>query len=196
MGLYSVFQLLYAVATTRKFKKFLWSCVPWIAAIGTMFLWLMYSMGSMNITRIAQLTYHEQWPVTMSTILETGTFVLIFLVIGLLYVYTKDLLKNKKQTGKKDVKSSYSLTISADSRMLIAAWMIGALVLTKNEWIHILSFSVNTLQSRFYTYFVDVAIVIAGFGMYALLSWIDFRLMRERPGPGPEGYEDEPRPAG
>ena len=29
----------------------------------------------------------------------------------------------------------------------------------------------------------DVAIVLAGFGMYAFLSWIDLRLLRERPGP-------------
>ena len=43
----------------------------------------------------------------------------------------------------------------------------------------ILSFSVNTLQSRFYTYFVDVAIVLAGFGMYALLASIDFKPLLE-----------------
>jgi hypothetical protein len=196
MGLYSLFQLLYAIATTRKYKKFLWSCVPWIAACGTVVMWLMYSMGTMDITKIAQLTYHEQWPVTLSTILETGTFVLVFLVIGLIYVYGKDLLKDKKQKrpAKKE-QGGYGLSISADARLLLAAWMIGALVLTKNEWIHILSFSVNTLQSRFYTYFVDVAIVIAGFGMYALLSWIDFRLMRVRPGPEADDAGDGQGPA-
>jgi hypothetical protein len=200
LGLYSLFQLIYAIATTRKYGKFLRSCVPWIAAVCTIVLWLVYSLGSMDITKIAQLTYHEQWPVTLSTILETGTFVLIFMVIGFFYVFARALLKNKNQAakketkneGKKDDRGSYRLNISTDAHMLLAAWIIGALVLTKNEWIQILSFSVNTLQSRFYTYFVDVAIILAGFGMYALLSWMDFRLMRVRPGPEPDDAADQP----
>ncbi len=192
MGLYSLFQLIYAIATTRKFTKFLWSCVPWLAACGTILTWLIYSLGSMDITKIAQLTYHEQWPVTLSTFLETGTFVIIFMVIGLSYIIAKAIAKDKKQAEKKDGRGSYRLNIPADARMLIAAWIIGALLLTKNEWIHILSFSVNTLQSRFYTYFVDIAIVLAGFGMYALLSWMDFRLLRERPGPEADDAADCP----
>jgi hypothetical protein len=45
----------------------------------------------------------------------------------------------------------------------------------------------------FYTYFVDVAIVLAGFGLYALLAAIDFRPMRD--GSEPEPGETVDRPA-
>ena len=69
--------------------------------------------------------------------------------------------------------------------------MIGALILTKNEWI-IFPINLNTLQSRFYTYFVDVAIVLAGFGMYALLAGIDFKPLLEGKDPEPDGTADRP----
>ena len=148
----------------------------------------MYTMGTLNITKIAQLTYHEQWPVTLSTILETGAFVLLFLVIGLAYVFVLPVIKGllrksgKNQTGMKAGPARrYALNVSPDAKMLMVAWMVGALILTKNESIQILSFSMNTLQSRFYTYFVDVAIVLAGFGMYALLAAIDFKPLLESP---------------
>jgi hypothetical protein len=156
-------------------------------------------MGTLNITKIAQLTYHEQWPVTLSTILETGAFVLLFLVLGLVYIFVLPLIRGllrksdeKKAETKPGPARSYALKVSADAKMLLIAWMVGALILTKNEWIHILSFSVNTLQSRFYTYFVDVAIVLAGFGMYALMVAIDYRPLLENQGPETDEAADKP----
>ncbi|HEY3273133.1 MAG TPA: hypothetical protein VGJ92_05190 [Methanocella sp.] len=198
-GLYSLFQLLYAIAYTRKYRKFLASLIPIVAACGMYAAWQMYTMGTLNITKIAQLTYHEQWPVTLSTILETGAFVLLFLFIGLFYVFALPIINRllrkpdapKKEAEGKPAKS-YALKVSADAKMLLVAWMVGALILTKNEWIHILSFSMNTLQSRFYTYFVDVAIVLAGFGMYALLAAIDFKPLLEGTEPEPEETAERP----
>jgi hypothetical protein len=193
MGLYTFFQLAYAFLFSRKYQKALWSAVPVVAACGTIAAWLIFSTGSLNILKIAQVAYHEQWPVTLSTILQTGTFVLIFLVLGLVYVYGLPLLdlvrkpapekpqQKGKQKASADVGPGYRLNITADGRLLLAAWMIASIILTKNEMIHIFSFSLNTLQSRFYTYFVDAAIVLAGFGMYALLSAIDFRQLLEKP---------------
>ena len=199
LGLYTLFQLGYAFLFTRNYKKFLWSLAPLLAAPLTYAAWQMYSMGTLNITKIAQLAYHEQWPVTLSTILETGVFVLLFFFLGLIYVFALPVIRSwlrKPETPKKAQKSpsvrGYALNISHDAKMLMIAWMLGALILTKNEWISFLSFSVNTLQSRFYTYFVDVAIVLAGFGMYALLGAIDFRLMLESPGPVPEEPANKP----
>jgi hypothetical protein len=202
LGLYTVIQLAYAFLVSHNYKKVLMTAIPWLAAGITMILWLMYSMGSMNITKIAQLTYHEQWPVTLSTILEAGFFVLLFFVIGIVYVFVlpviKSLLRRSGSAGTPEAKDrpakSYALKISGDAKMLMIAWMIGALILTKNEWIQIMSFSMNTLQSRFYTYFVDVAIVLAGFGMYALLSAVDFRPMLESSGPEPDKNADQPVP--
>ncbi len=196
--LYSAFQLAYAFLVTHKYKKVLWSAIPWLAAMATMALWLVYSLGSLNITKIAQLSYHEQWPVTLSTILETGAFVLLFLVIGLTYVYLLPIIKrlmHKSDTPKNGATGKpakgYALKISPDAKMLILAWMIGALMLTKNEWI-VFPINLNMLQSRFYTYFVDVAIVLAGFGMYALLAAIDFKPLLE--GTEPETEETADRP--
>jgi hypothetical protein len=199
LGLYSVIQLAYAFLVSHNYRKVLMSAIPWLAAGITMIFWLVYSLGSMNITKIAQLAYHEQWPVTLSTILETGFFVLLFFFIGLLYVFVlpavKSLLRKSDEPKRKEKSRNirrYALKISDDAKMLMIAWMVGALILTKNEWISFLSFSVNTLQSRFYTYFVDVAIVIAAFGMYALLSAFDFRLMLNSPAPETEEAADKP----
>ena len=197
--IYSILQLVYAILVTQKYGKLLRSLIPWLALGCTYALWQMYSMGTLNFTKIAQLAYHEQWPVTLSTILETGAFVLLFLLLGLIYVFLwpaiGGLLRksdSSKPAAKGRTAKGYALKVSPDAKMLIVAWMIGALILTKNEWIHILSFSVNTLQSRFYTYFVDVAIVLAGFGMYALLAGIDFKPLLEGKDPEPDGTADRP----
>jgi uncharacterized membrane protein len=198
LAVYSALQLAYAFLVTRKYGKFVRSLIPIVAAGGTMALWLMYSMGTLNFTKIAQLSYHEQWPVTLSTILETGAFVLLFLVIGLAFVFVLPVIKRltrKPDTPKQGAKGKpakgYALKVSPDAKMLMLAWMIGALMLTKNEWI-VFPINLNTLQSRFYTYFVDVAIVLAGFGMYALLASIDFKPLLESPGPEPEEKTDRP----
>jgi hypothetical protein len=198
LGLYSTFQLVYAFLVTHKYGKFLRSLAPLFATIITMALWLMYSMGTVNFTKIAQLTYHEQWPVTLSTILETGAFVLLFLLLGLVYVFvlpviTRLLRKpdSQKPGSKGRPAKRYALKVSTDAKLMLLAWMIGALILTKNEWI-IFPINLNTLQSRFYTYFVDVAIVLAGFGMYALLAAIDFKPLLE--GTDPETGETAERP--
>ena len=170
--------------------------LAWIVALmlalgGTYAVWQMYTMGTLDITKISQLTYHEQWPVTLATLLETGAFVLVFLALGLAYVFVlpawrmirgmPPAAKAVRRPAGKPLKS-YWLSIPLDARLLLLAWMVGSLILTKNEWIPFL----NTLESRFYTYFVDAAIILAGFGMYWLLAAIDFTPMLERPGPAPE----------
>ncbi len=200
LGVYSIFQLVAAFYYKRSYRKFLLSLAPIVGACGMYALWQMYSMGTLNITNISQLTYHEQWPVTLSTILETGTFVLLFLVLGLVYVFGVpliDRLRAKPEAGKAkkargEPEKSYRIAVSLDAQLLLLAWILGSLILTKNEWIHVLSFSVNTLQSRFYTYFVEVAVILAGFGMYALLSAINFTPMLERPGPASDAGPAQP----
>lgn len=178
MAIYSVLQLIYAYLVTRKYDRFLKSLIPWLA-LGCMYAaWQMYSMGTLNILGIAQLKYHEQWAVTLSTILETGAFVLLFLTLGLIYIFLVPVIRqwlNRSKGQKAPAKpgKSYALNISDNTKMLMIAWALGSLILTKNEWIPFL----NTLESRFYTYFVDLALVIAGFGMYALLAAVDFRPM-------------------
>lgn len=188
LGIYSAFQFVRALFVTHEYGKFVRSLIPFFAAGGTIALWLAYSMGTLDITKISQLAYHEQWPVTLSTILETGIFVLLFLFIGLAYVfvlpYVSRLTGRRAGARPEKRRNGYGLDISLDAKLLMLAWMIGALILTKNEWI-VFPIHMNTLQSRFYTYFVDLAIVLAGFGMYALLAAADFRPMLD-------GREQEP----
>lgn len=197
MGLYMVFQFGYAALFTKQFKKPIMTAVPVLALLVTYAAWQMLTMGSLNILNIAQITYHEAWPVTMSTIIQTGLFVLLFMIPGAAYIFVvNDPRKVKQSTAAADKspkkapqKKIYDLNISADAKMLIVAWIIASVVLFKNEmwgvWLsaltHVNAFNLSTMQSRFYTYFTEIAIILAGFGMYWLLSLIDFDVMLEKP---------------
>lgn len=80
------------------------------------------------------------------------------------------------------------MNISVDAKLLILSWIAATVILFKNEmwgiWLstltHISAFNLSTMQSRFYTYFTEVAIIIAAFGIYWLLSLIDFDAMLEK----------------
>lgn len=196
VGLYMVFQFVYAALYTRKFKKPLMIAVTVLALGLTYAAWQMLTMGTLNILNIAQITYHEAWPVSMSTIIQTGLFVLLFMIPGAIYVFLvnkpvkpADYAGTPVKTSKIQSRKSYSLNISADAKLLLAAWIVAAVILFKNEmwgiWLstltHINAFNLSTMQSRFYTYFTEVALILAAFGIYWLLSMIDFDLLLEKP---------------
>ncbi|HMK45844.1 MAG TPA: hypothetical protein VK436_04410 [Methanocella sp.] len=196
MGLYMVFQFVHAMIWTRKFKKTAMTAIPVVALLLTYAAWQMMTMGSLNILHIAQITYHEAWPVTISTIIQTGLFVLLFMIPGAAFVFLSSPPKRSEQGPEKTEnavgraeKASYRLNISIDAKLLILAWIIASVVLFKNEmwgvWLsmltHIDAFNLSTMQSRFYTYFTEIAVVLAAFGMYWLLTLIDFRVLLEKP---------------
>ena len=165
-----------------------------LALVLTYAVWQMLTMGSLNILNIAQITYHEAWPVTASTIIQTGLFVLLFFIPGLVCIFlendSKKAAGNQKESAKADKKArkSYHLNISVDAKLLLLSWIAATVILFKNEmwglWLsaltHISAFNLSTMQSRFYTYFTEVAIIIAAFGIYWLLSLIDFDVMLEK----------------
>lgn len=196
MGLYMVFQFAYAAIKTKDFKKPAMITISIFALVITYAIWQMLTMGSLNILNIAQITYHEAWPVTMSTIIQTGLFILLFLIPGLVYIFLENdskkaasspLVQGQEPTGKAK-KHNYNLNISVDAKLLILSWIAATVILFKNEmwgiWLstltHISAFNLSTMQSRFYTYFTEVAIIIAAFGIYWLLSLIDFDAMLEK----------------
>ncbi|CAJ38128.1 hypothetical protein [Methanocella arvoryzae] len=195
MGLYMVFQFAYAAIKTKDFKKPAMVTICILALVMTYAIWQMLTMGTLNILNIAQITYHEAWPVTMSTIIQTGLFVLLFFIPGLVYIFLENDSKKaaagqppaSAQAGRK-ARNNYNLNISVDAKLLILSWIAATVILFKNEmwgiWLsaltHISAFNLSTMQSRFYTYFTEVAIIIAAFGMYWLLSLINFDVMLEK----------------
>ena len=196
MGLYMVFQFVYAALYTKKYKKPLMIAATGLALGLTYAAWQMLTMGTLNILNIAQITYHEAWPVSMSTIIQTGLFVLLFMIPGAAYVFLinkpgkpTENASTPEKTSKTKPRKSYSLNISADAKLLLLAWIIATVILFKNEmwgiWLstltHVNAFNLSTMQSRFYTYFTEVALILAGFGIYWLLSLIDFDLLLEKP---------------
>lgn len=196
MGLYMVFQFGYALLKKQNLKKPIMTAVPVLALVITYAFWQMLTMGSLNILNIAQITYHEAWPVTMSTLIQTGLFVLIFLLPGAAYFFlVNDSRKAaeasgaQEKSGKNTKKKAYNLNISIDAKFLMLAWILASVVLFKNEmwgvWLssltHVNAFNLSTMQSRFYTYFTEAAVVLAGFGIYWLLTLIDFRVLLEKP---------------
>ncbi len=194
MGLYTVFQLVYAAVRMKGYRKAAWTAVPVFALLLTYAAWQMLTMGSLDILHIAQITYHEAWPVTLSTVIQTGIFVLLFLIPGVVYVFlVNDSRKAIGTPGTPDKaakkRRKYHLDISTNAKLLIVAWIAASVILLKNEmwgaWLstvtHVSAFNLSTMQSRFYTYFTEVAVILAGFGMYWLLSLIDFDAMLEKP---------------
>jgi uncharacterized membrane protein len=197
MGLYFVFQFIYAALYSKNFKKAAMTILPVLALVLTYAVWQMLTMGSLDILHIAQITYHEAWPVSMSTVIQTGLFVLLLLIPGLVCIFFEN--DSRKATSSNNAgeagngadkapKKNYNLNITPDAKMLLLAWIAASVLLFKNEmwgiWLsaltHISAFNLNTMQSRFYTYFTMVAVIIAGFGIYWLLSLIDFDVMLEK----------------
>ncbi|MCD1295519.1 hypothetical protein CUJ83_10960 [Methanocella sp. CWC-04] len=172
IALYGVFQLAYAAYKKKDFVKGIKCFIPVVAACATYGLWQVYSLGTLNIFNIAQVVNREGNPVDMGLFLRTGLFVLVFFVLGLLYIYLNSRAGSDKVAGKKP----YLPDINIDTKLMIAAWLIATVILSKNDL-----FGISIFMDRFFTFFVQAAIIIAGFGMYALLSWMGLDLLKEKP---------------
>ena len=98
--MYIIFQLLRAAwlyfkdrenkkAYVEPLRTALWCLLPAIVPCLMYALWLMYSMGTVNIMSIAQVQNHEGNPVDVPLFLRIGIFVLIFAVIGIVAIGNK-----------------------------------------------------------------------------------------------------------
>ena len=205
--LYAILQLIRAGWLYRKNKEqrevfmkplrtALWCLAPALIACVAYGIWLMYSMGTIDFLGIAQVVNHEGNTVDPALFLRMGIFVLIFCIIGLVFIgYT--LLKPKRspapeaspQDASKAIKKNeYLPNISVDSALLIVAWSVSTLLLAFNDRIfyyfpnHAFLIFPNFMD-RYFTFFVQIVVIIAGYGMYALLSALDLDVLREKPWP-------------
>ena len=176
-----------------KFQKVLWSAYPSWPPSARCVLWLIYSMGTFNFTKIAQL------PITSSgrspcrrysrparscccSCHRAPVRVRGRPSFGLWQEPGRVSLQRRGKPGRlKATPKRRRSTKTAD-----LAWMIGALILTKNEWIHILSFSTLCRAGSTPTSWTWPS-CSPGFGMYALLAAIDFRPLLEGSEPEPDG---------
>jgi hypothetical protein len=186
IGVYMVFQLIRAAwAYTRgKDKKELyseplntaiWCMAPILAACLTYALWQVYSLGTLSLFGIAQVVYREGNVVDLPLFLRTGVFVLPFFAIGLAYIAT-DLWDRLRGKGTVEKKGEYGCHISTDAALLMFAWVAITLLLTFND-----RFGIHIFMDRFFTFYVQIAIIVAGFGMYALLRALDLDVLKVKP---------------
>jgi hypothetical protein len=182
---YGFFHLLYSSFNKLDIKKSLMIFVPAIASCITYAIWQVYSLGTLNIFKIAQVVNREGNPVDAALFLRTGIFVLIFFVLGLFYIYIfaarrddkKDPTVTNKAKGRSIVEfEKYIPKITIDSRMFILAWLLVTILLTKNDL-----FGMRIFMDRFFTFFVQAAIIVSAFGLYAFMEWMDLKLLKEKP---------------
>lgn len=183
---YGALKIAYALYKKQDYKEGLMVMVPAFAACATYGLWQVYSLGTLNILNIAQVVNREGNPVDLPLFLRTGVFVLPFFLIGIYYIFThtgdRKARGYSKQSGAKMPEISqpeegrYGIKISLDSKLLVLAWVVVTLLLTKNE-----VFGMRIFMDRFFTFYVQIAIIVAGVGLYALLSWIELRAIKVKP---------------
>jgi hypothetical protein len=205
--LYAILQLIRAGLLYRKnrehrdvymkpVKTALLSLAPAVVCCIAYGLWLMYSMGTVNIMGIAQVVNHEGNTITPALFLTMGIFVIIFSVIGMVFI----LVRVSKAwpapvpagaaaaVPEGAVKNKYGLSVSVDSALLIVSWAVATLLLAFNDRIfyyfpnHAFLIFPNFMD-RYFTFFIQIVVIIAGYGMYALLSAIDLDVLREKPWP-------------
>jgi hypothetical protein len=197
LGLYAVFLFIRAGRAYvkkenagEKLKEALWCLVPILSACVTYGVWQMYSLGTLSLMSTAQLENHEGNTVDLPLFLRMGIFVLIFFSIGIVYICCR--AKTPQARG------DYGTLVTTDSALLVFAWIIATLVLTFNDHINPLiqfvntftagiGFAIPTIQifplfmDRFFTFLVQILIIVAGFGMYAVLKAIDLDVLKVKP---------------
>jgi len=183
-------------AYVKPFRTALSCLAPAVVACIAYGIWLIYSMGTIDILGIAQVVNHEGNTVDPGLFLRMGVFVLLFFIIGLFFIGVK-LLRSRRApaagaeaaNAPKDTrKNDYGIDISVDSALLIVAWVVATLLLAFNDRIfyyfpnHAFLIFPNFMD-RYFTFFVQIVVIIAGYGMYALLSALDLDVLKEKPWP-------------
>ncbi|HTY89747.1 MAG TPA: hypothetical protein VMC84_01075 [Methanocella sp.] len=194
IGTYMLFQLIRAAwqyykdrkdreAFMKPLRTVLGCLAPIFVACLTYAAWLVYSTGSVNIMSIAQVTNHEGNQVDVALFLRVGVFVLIFTVIGLFFLGDKLF---SRPGEPKDPKGEYGLSTSVDSLLLIGAWALITLLLTFNDKIFYIfpdhKFLIfPNFMDRYLTFFAQICVIIAAYGVYAVLRAVDLDILREKP---------------
>jgi hypothetical protein len=197
LGIYAVLLFLRAgLAYVKKEKareklsEALWCLTPLLSACVTYGIWQMYTLGTLSLMGTAQIKNHEGNAVDLSLFLQAGYPVLIFFALGIVYLC---------RPGR-EPRDKYGTTITASSVLLIFAWIIATAILMFNDHINPLIQSINTytggivtvptisvfpiFMDRFFTFFVQIAIIVAAFGVYALLKALGLDVLKVKPSEG------------
>ncbi len=186
IGMYAVLQLAWAgwlyyrsrkdtqVAYMDKLKYAIMCFVTAFMPCATYGLWQVYSLGTLSIFGIAQVVNKEGNVVDLPLFLRTGVFVLIFFVIGL-----ASILYNwwtaRTEVKKPEETPAYGFSLDTNAVLLIISWLVVTIVLMKNDLL-----GIHIFMDRFFTFFVMMAVIVAGYGMYAVLSAIDLDILKEK----------------
>lgn len=185
IGLYAVLQLIWAawlynrsrtdkqVSYMEKLKYAIWCFVPAFAACATYGLWQVYSLGTLSLFGLAQVVNREGNVVDLPLFARTGIFVLIFFAIGLASILYDWWAARKP--SQQPQKTGYELPVDTNAVLLILSWLVVTIVLMKNDLL-----GIHIFMDRFFTFFVMIAIVVAGYGMYAVLSALDLDVLKEK----------------
>jgi len=186
IGMYAVLQLAWAgwlyyrsrkdpqVAFMDKLKYSIMCLVTAFVPCATYGLWQVYSLGTLSIFGIAQVVNKEGNVVDLPLFLRSGVFVLIFFVIGLasiLYNWWTARAEKKKSVET----PAYGFSLDTNAVLLIISWLVVTIVLMKNDLL-----GIHIFMDRFFTFFVMMAVIVAGYGMYAVLSAIDLDILKEK----------------
>jgi hypothetical protein len=147
----------YALTQVKNKNEFLKAFVPLIAVLAVYALWQVYTLHTVSILGLSQVKYHEGTPVdflasevSVGFFERAGVLLLPFAAIGLAWL-------ERTRTNK---------------RFLLYAWVIASLLLTKNDLL-----GIGIFMDRFLTFFVESLVVAAGIGVFAVLHFLDARLL-------------------
>ena len=186
IGIYAVLQLAWAgwlyyrsrtdkqVPFMEKLKYAVMCFVTAFAACVTYGLWQTYSLGTPNILGVAQVVNREGNVVDLPLFMRTGLFVLIFFAFGLASILY-EWWAARTETKKTAEKPAYGFSVDTNALLLIISWLIATIVLMKNDLL-----GIHIFMDRFFTFFVMMAVIVAGYGMYAVLSAIDLDILKEK----------------
>ncbi|HEY3421732.1 MAG TPA: hypothetical protein VGK13_01140 [Methanocellaceae archaeon] len=186
IGMYAVLQLAWAgwlyyrsrkdtqVAYMDKLKYAIMCFVTAFMPCATYGLWQVYSLGTLSIFGIAQVVNKEGNVVDLPLFLRSGIFVLIFFAIGLASILY-GWWTSRTEKAKPAEASGYGFSLDTNAVLLILSWLIVTLVLMKNDLL-----GIHIFMDRFFTFFVIMAVIVAGYGMYAVLSAIDLDILKEK----------------
>lgn len=178
---YALVSAAHASYKSRNIDQGLLALLPAISACVTYGVWQFYSLGTLSLSGLQQVSLKEGSPVDVAAFVRAGIFVIIFALIGVIFLYA---YKHKKESehakgaapAKSAVAQAYDLVVSLDSKLFMLAWLVVTIVLSKNELLNI-----HIFMDRFFTFLIMAMVILAGYGMYGLLTIINLKLLKEKP---------------
>ena len=148
---------IYALTQIKSKNEFLKAFVPLVTVLAVYVLWQVYTLHTVSILGLSQVKFHEGTPVdflasefSVGFFERAGVLLVPFAAIGLAW-----LERNR-----------------SNKRFLLYSWILASLLLTKNDLL-----GIGIFMDRFLTFFVESLIVAAGIGAFAVLHFLETRVL-------------------